>query len=92
MLKSRGHPSGWLFALQPQLSRRGGPTGEQLSDWHVQGVGQFHDVGQADVALASLDRAHVGPVEPGVLCKTLLGPFVARAEVSQSLPEVDGLG
>jgi hypothetical protein len=46
--------------------------GEQFGEALVQRLRNPVEVDDTDVALAPLDSAHVGPVEPRLLCESLL--------------------
>ncbi len=72
-----------------QESRASGDPFEELSRLHFEGVGQFHDVEQPDVAFTALDSAHVVPMEIGQLGQLLLReasfePKLAHALTKQS--------
>jgi hypothetical protein len=64
-------PGGGLFGL-PLLSRSGRFL-EELGWVHPQDVSQLPDDLQPDVCDSSLDPAHVGPVDSGVVGQLFLG-------------------
>jgi hypothetical protein len=67
-----------LTAFPPFLTLH---LGKQLGEAHVQRLRNPVEVDDADVALASLNPAHVGPVQPRLLGERLLAvaPRVAQA-------------
>jgi len=79
-------------------ARRPGAGGDGLGAsvkgrrWKVEGVGQAGDVGERDVALASLDAAVVAAIDPRLEGEPFLGDAALLAQFAQSVAEggVDG--
>lgn len=68
-------------------------TSHQLPGIAVQALGDAHDVVQAEVALATLDLADVGPVQVAALGQLFLGQlqlFTAQAHPSAELTRDGG--
>ena len=79
-------------------ARRPGAGGDGLGAsvkgrrWKVEGVGQAGDVGERDVALASLDPAVVAAIDSGLERKPFLRDAALLAQLAQRVAEggVDG--
>jgi hypothetical protein len=60
---------------------------EHLRQGNSQSPGDFHEIGEAEVGFAPLDRSHEGSVDATKICERLLGVASAPPKLSNSLPQ-----